>query len=138
MKSNFLFKKCINLMNSKGQKHKGFLILIEVFFLLKKKHQCNPLSLFISAVSKTSPVLGVRKLKSKNKTSFIPKLISSRKRQIIGLKWLLESAIQQTNQTKNFKDNLAKEIFLASINKGLSSEKKKKFYNLLERENIIL
>lgn len=121
------------LILKNGKLSKINLILDRVYLALTPKFvKKNPLLIFHKAVSNVMPLFLVKHKKIGKRIIVTPSfIISNYFRQSLGIKWIVESAL---NRGGSFYDNLILEVLEAYNEKG-SVKKRQKDLNLLVLDN---
>lgn len=120
-----LVQKMINVVMERGKKTVARAIVYEAMDLLTKKvngSQEKALDLFEKAFENVVPYVEVRSRRVGGGVYQIPREVNPKRRQALGLRWIIESAQARSNKTMG--QRLASELLEALDNKGGAVRKK--------------
>ncbi|KAI9297970.1 ribosomal protein S7, partial [Neoconidiobolus thromboides FSU 785] len=130
LKRDPLLSLFVNLVMKNGEKSKAEKIVNKTLFLIRQRTLSDPYLVLTSAVEKASPLMKTKSSKVGSKTVQVPRAISQRKRNRIGINWILTAAMKRKNRSAS--EKFANELI--AIMNGESSVLAKK----LELHKLIL
>jgi small subunit ribosomal protein S7 len=120
-----LVQKLINVVMKCGKKNVARTIVYEAMDVLTKKmngSQEKALELFEKAFENVVPFVEVRSRRVGGSVYQIPREVNPKRRQALGLRWIIQSAHTRSNKTMG--QRLASELLEALDNKGGAVRKK--------------
>ena len=120
-----LVQKMINVVMRCGKKNVARTIVYEALDVLAKKMGGSPdkaLGAFEKAFENVVPFIEVRSRRVGGSVYQIPREVNPKRRQALGLRWIIQSA--QTRSNKTMGQRLAYELLEALDNKGGAVRKK--------------
>ena len=120
-----LVQKLINVVMKCGKKNVARTIVYEAMDVLTKKmngSQEKALELFEKAFENVVPFVEVRSRRVGGSVYQIPREVNPKRRQALGLRWIIQSAHTRSNKTMG--QRLANELLEALDNKGGAVRKK--------------
>ncbi len=128
-----LIQKLINVVMWRGKKNTARCIVYEAMNLLLKKtngDEKKALELFNRAFEQVAPHVEVRSRRVGGSVYQIPREVKSRRRQALGLRWLVQAAEMRPNKTMGLR--LGSELIDASESKGGAIKKRSDVQRMAE------
>ncbi|MFR0367815.1 30S ribosomal protein S7 [Candidatus Phytoplasma palmae] len=125
-----IISKMINTIMKDGKKSTATTILYNALEKVKKVTQQEPIDVFNKALNNIMPILEVRNRAIGSQNYQIPSEVIPKRRQSLGLRWLVECAKKRNEKTMT--EKLAKEIIDASLGTGLAIKKKEDMHRMAE------
>ncbi len=128
-----LIQKLINVVMWRGKKNTARCIVYEAMDLLLKKtngDEKKALELFNRAFEQVAPHVEVRSRRVGGSVYQIPREVKSRRRQALGLRWLVQAAEVRPNKTMGLR--LGSELIDASESKGGAIKKRSDVQRMAE------
>ncbi len=125
-----LVGKLINQLMLDGKKSIAQKILYDAMDLVLAKVQAEPVDVITTALENVQPRVEVRSKRVGGATYQVPREISARRRQALGIRWLVGSA--RAKRGKPMARRLAEEIFDAFNNQGVAVTKKENTHKMAE------
>ncbi len=122
--------KLINTIMLDGKKSTAERILYSAFEIVKEKTNEDPLVVFQKAIENVTPLLEVRTRRIGGTNYQVPSEVSTRRKQTLALRWLINYARIRTEKTMDVK--LANEIIEASKGVGGAVKKKEDTHKMAE------
>ena len=122
--------KLINTIMLDGKKSVAETILYNAFDLIKEKTKKEPLEVFNLAIENISPQLEVRSRRVGGSNYQVPVEVSSKRKQTLALRWLIQYA--RLRNEKTMEEKLANEIIDASNKMGGAVKKREDTHKMAE------
>jgi len=122
--------KLINGIMIDGKKSKAEKILYTAFDIVKQKTQKDPMEVFNKALENIIPEIEVRTRRIGGANYQVPTEVSSRRKQTLALRWLINYAKLRSENTMQQK--LAHEIIDAANGSGASVKKREDTHKMAE------
>lgn len=128
--NSVLVARLINFVMRKGQKLKATKIVYTVLKQIKEKHQKAPLLFFQQSIANLKPEVELKSRKIGGANYQVPVLVSVQRQETLALRWLIEAAKQNRNQT--FLLSLENEIVNSFRKEGNAIKKKQNIQRMAE------
>ncbi|MBP3059326.1 30S ribosomal protein S7 [Texas Phoenix palm phytoplasma] len=125
-----IISKTINAIMKDGKKSIARTILYSALKKVKKATNQEAIDVFNKALNNIMPILEVRNRAIGSQNYQIPSEVLPKRRQSLGLRWLIQCAKKRNEKTMI--EKLAKEIIDASLGTGLSIKKKEDMHRMAE------
>ena len=125
-----IITKLINTIMLDGKKSVAESILYNSFEIIKTKTNKDPLAIFNLAMENISPQLEVRSRRVGGSNYQVPVEVSSRRKQTLALRWLIQYA--RLRNEKTMEEKLANEIIDASNKMGGAVKKREDTHKMAE------
>ncbi|MDD1371810.1 30S ribosomal protein S7 [Metamycoplasma hyosynoviae] len=125
-----IITKLINTIMLDGKKSVAESILYNAFEIIKTKTKKEPLEVFNLALENVSPQLEVRSRRVGGSNYQVPVEVSSRRKQTLALRWLIQYA--RLRNEKTMEEKLANEIIDASNKIGGAVKKREDTHKMAE------
>lgn len=128
-----LIQKLINVVMWRGKKNTARCIVYEAMNILLKKangDEKKALELFNRAFEQVAPHVEVRSRRVGGSVYQIPREVKTRRRQALGLRWLVQAAEMRPNKTMGLR--LGSELIDASESKGGAIKKRSDVQRMAE------
>ncbi len=125
-----IITKLINTIMLDGKKSVAESILYNSFEIIKTKTNKDPLAIFNLAMENISPQLEVRSRRVGGSNYQVPVEVSTRRKQTLALRWLIQYA--RLRNEKTMEEKLANEIIDASNKMGGAVKKREDTHKMAE------
>ena len=125
-----IITKLINATMLDGKKSVAESILYNSFEIIKTKTNKDPLAIFNLAMENISPQLEVRSRRVGGSNYQVPVEVSTRRKQTLALRWLIQYA--RLRNEKTMEEKLANEIIDASNKMGGAVKKREDTHKMAE------
>ena len=125
-----IITKLINTIMLDGKKSVAESILYNSFEIIKTKTNKDPLAIFNLAMENISPQLEVRSRRVGGSNYQVPVQVSTRRKQTLALRWLIQYA--RLRNEKTMEEKLANEIIDASNKMGGAVKKREDTHKMAE------
>lgn len=125
-----IITKLINTIMLDGKKSVAESILYNSFEIIKIKTNKDPLAIFNLAMENISPQLEVRSRRVGGSNYQVPVEVSTRRKQTLALRWLIQYA--RLRNEKTMEEKLANEIIDASNKMGGAVKKREDTHKMAE------
>ena len=125
-----IITKLINTIMLDGKKSVAESILYNSFEIIKTKTNKDPLAIFNLAMENISPQLEVRSIRVGGSNYQVPVEVSTRRKQTLALRWLIQYA--RLRNEKTMEEKLANEIIDASNKMGGAVKKREDTHKMAE------
>ena len=125
-----IITKLINTIMLDGKKSVAESILYNSFEIIKTKTNKEPLAIFNLAMENISPQLEVRSRRVGGSNYQVPVEVSTRRKQTLALRWLIQYA--RLRNEKTMEEKLANEIIDASNKMGAAVKKREDTHKMAE------
>lgn len=125
-----IITKLINTIMLDGKKSVAESILYNSFEIIKTKTNKEPLAIFNLAMENISPQLEVRSRRVGGSNYQVPVEVSTRRKQTLALRWLIQYA--RLRNEKTMEEKLANEIIDASNKMGGAVKKREDTHKMAE------
>ena len=125
-----IITKLINTIMLDGKKSVAESILYNSFEIIKTKTNKDPLAIFNLAIENISPQLEVRSRRVGGSNYQVPVEVSTRRKQTLALRWLIQYA--RLRNEKTMEEKLANEIIDASNKMGGAVKKREDTHKMAE------
>ena len=111
--------KFVNYIMERGKKTTAQKIVYDAFDEIKKTEEKDPMEVFETALQNVGPVVELRSRRIGGANYQIPVEVSTERRLILSLRWIINAA--KTQKGRPMYQKLASEIIQASNNEGCCS-----------------
>lgn len=125
-----IVSKIVNKIMLDGKKSIAQKILYDAMDLVLQKVQAEPVEIITTAVENVMPRVEVRSKRVGGATYQVPREVSIKRRQSLGIRWLVDAA--RNKRGKPMARRLAEEIFDAFNNQGVAVTKKENTHKMAD------
>jgi len=120
----------INNLMQRGKKSVAESIFYKAMNTIKKQAKADGVEIFKKALGNVGPILEVKSKRIGGSTYQVPIEVSSRRRQALAMRWLIQFARQRRGRT--MADRLAAEFIAAANNDGGAVKKREDSHRMAE------
>nr|QYB19004.1 ribosomal protein S7 [Climaconeis cf. scalaris]QYB19149.1 ribosomal protein S7 [Climaconeis cf. scalaris] len=128
--NSYLVSLLISRILKSGKKTIAKSIVYQAFFIIQKKTNQDPLTLFEKAIQNASPIVEIKARRIGGSTYQVPVEVNSFRSTNLSLRWIIKYATQRVGKSMAMK--LANEIIDTSNNIGNSIKKKEETHRMAE------
>nr|QYB19228.1 ribosomal protein S7 [Climaconeis cf. scalaris]QYB19348.1 ribosomal protein S7 [Climaconeis cf. scalaris] len=128
--NSYLVSLLISRILKSGKKTIAKSIVYQAFFIIQKKTNQDPLTLFEKAIQNASPIVEIKARRIGGSTYQVPVEVNSFRATNLSLRWIIKYATQRVGKSMAIK--LANEIIDTSNNIGNSIKKKEETHRMAE------